>query len=260
MLDQYNLSLSNELHKNELLLIEQDKKTLEQELEKAKKNELVVKAYCSDILKLEAKEYIYIAGTDTYSRNHLFKIGKATEISSRMMSYNTGRAKCDKMKLFYYRKCFDSGSVEKMIKGLIYKFVEQKNKEMYVIEFDDLVGIVSSVIDGSDDAIKIINRLSNDHPNIKNKEGRIIDEIIIDDKKEPSEEIVIDELTQYFKINYPDTKIIFKVPMDHMLIVYWHELKNYPKIKGLEIKQSRTILKTLAARFGFTTRWYKKRN
>ena len=102
-----------------------------------------------------------------YSRERLFKIGSTTRLSSRIASYNTGRAKG--VDTYYYVwaiKCYNSKDVDNHIQKLLSEFKYGKNQdvskenrsEMYHgIKFTDLKDIVAFIVNNYDESMDYIN-------------------------------------------------------------------------------------------------------
>ena len=144
---------------------------LEQEKEarlKAERKAIRVNKFMRRIVVKEHKlEWIYIATNDQYSRERLFKIGSTTRLSSRIASYNTGRAKG--VDTYYYVwaiKCYNSKDVDNHIQKLLSEFKYGKNQdvskenrsEMYHgIKFSDLKDIVAFIVNNYDESVDYIN-------------------------------------------------------------------------------------------------------
>lgn len=60
-------------------------------------------------------EHIYIASTQNYIKNNIYKIGRTNNIRQRMQSYSTGYIVADKFFLLQDFHCYDSKSAEKLI-------------------------------------------------------------------------------------------------------------------------------------------------
>jgi hypothetical protein len=162
-----------ELHKqivqeNRLALAERD-----QQIEKANQqiviaqNQLAAKTtYINNIKSLientrplSFKEYVYIATTDFYSTRNQFKLGKATNLKSRLSAYNTGRPEGDRYYYTYIWPTADSALLEKKITTHLRQWQDAKDREMYVINYDWLYLFTRQVCEHDRVEIEMINEL-----------------------------------------------------------------------------------------------------
>ena len=161
-------TLENRVAKSQLALKEKSEEELKEKLVRAERKAIRVNKFMRRIVVKEHKlEWIYIATNDQYSRERLFKIGSTTRLSSRIASYNTGRAKG--VDTYYYVwaiKCYNSKDVDNHIQKLLSEFKYGKNQdvskenrsEMYHgIKFTDLKDIVAFIVNNYDESMDYIN-------------------------------------------------------------------------------------------------------
>jgi hypothetical protein len=108
---------------------------------------------------LEKNDSIYIASTEAYARKYIFKIGKTSDLRSRISSYNTGRIDDDKMMFFFYEKCYNGKITEEHIMNLLVNFRINKRKEMVCVRFDLLVKLVQLVCDDHNNHMDLVNEI-----------------------------------------------------------------------------------------------------
>jgi prophage antirepressor-like protein len=152
----------------QLALKEKSEEEMKEKLVRAERKAIRVNKFMRRIVVKEHKlEWIYIATNDQYARERLFKIGSTTRLSSRIASYNTGRAKG--VDTYYYVwaiKCYNSKDVDNHIQKLLSEFKYGKNQdvskenrsEMYHgIKFSDLKDIVAFIVNNYDESMDYIN-------------------------------------------------------------------------------------------------------
>jgi hypothetical protein len=109
----------------------------------------------------------YIATTDQYAKERLFKIGSTERLMSRIAPYNTGRPKEDDYYYVWAMKCYNCKELDQHIQKLLTTFKYSKDavgptstnkQEMYHgIKFTDFVVIVTFIIENYDKSIDFIN-------------------------------------------------------------------------------------------------------
>ncbi|CCV01755.1 hypothetical protein IIV22_078R [Invertebrate iridescent virus 22] len=135
--------------------LEQEK----QRAEKAERKAIRVNKFMRRVSVKEKKlEWIYIATTNVYSQERLFKVGSTTRLSSRISSYNTGRPREDSYYYSWVKKCYNSKDLDYHIQKLLSDFKHKENTELYCgIKFSDLKAIVNFIVDNYDASIDYIN-------------------------------------------------------------------------------------------------------
>jgi exonuclease VII large subunit len=100
-----------------------------------------------------------VATNKYYSQERLWKIGSTIRLSSRIGSYNTGRAKgVDHYYYVWAIKCYNSKDVDAHIQKLLADFKWNKSTEMYHgIKFVDLKDIVTFIVNNYDASVEYIN-------------------------------------------------------------------------------------------------------
>jgi mRNA-degrading endonuclease YafQ of YafQ-DinJ toxin-antitoxin module len=133
---------------------------LKEELKEAKEYSVVLEEL---MIKDEPKmknQVVYIATTELYAKNNLFKIGGVDaqdKLKSRLCTYNTGRIKED---LFYYSDTFmvsDYHQIESRLKDLMGRFRNKKEKEMYRLHYSDTRYIVDYLCQHYSDEVDEVN-------------------------------------------------------------------------------------------------------
>lgn len=103
-------------------------------------------------------EWIYIATTNIYAKERIFKIGSTTRLNSRISGYNIGRPSDDSYYYCWVKQCYHSKDLDYHIQKLLTDFKYRENTELYHgIKFLDLKVIVDFIIDNYDKSIDYIN-------------------------------------------------------------------------------------------------------
>jgi hypothetical protein len=118
-----------------------------------------IKSLIENTKPLSFKEYVYIATTDFYSTRNQFKLGKATNLKSRLSAYNTGRPEGDRYYYTYIWPTADSALLEKKITTHLRQWQDAKDREMYVINYDWLYLFTRQVCEHDRVEIEMINEL-----------------------------------------------------------------------------------------------------
>jgi hypothetical protein len=118
-----------------------------------------IKSLIENTRPLSFKEYVYIATTDFYSTRNQFKLGKATNLKSRLSAYNTGRPEGDRYYYTYIWPTADSALLEKKITTHLRQWQDAKDREMYVINYDWLYLFTRQVCEHDRIEIEMINEL-----------------------------------------------------------------------------------------------------
>jgi prophage antirepressor-like protein len=155
-------------------------KEVELALEKSKRKEaeLAAKAKISRTLKynkaataVEPREYIYIATTDLYSTENMFKVGGCASfelLKSRLSSYNSGKSDSDAHYFSYVRKTVSYRAVEHALQSCASGFRENANREMYLMNYNLLVECLDYIVDNNGDFLDFVN---------SNRERMVVDTI-----------------------------------------------------------------------------------
>jgi len=139
---------------------ETSEKELQKQLGKAERRAIRIAKFMKNVPVKEKKMgWIYIATTELYAQERLFKIGSTTRLSSRIGSYNTGRPQED---IYYYcwvTKCYNAKDLDYHIQKLLCDFKHKSNAELYCgIKFSDLKDIISFIVNNYDASIDYINK------------------------------------------------------------------------------------------------------
>ena len=135
------------------------RKIAEERATKAERKAIRVNKFMRRVTTKERKlEWIYIATTELYAFERIFKIGSTTRLSSRIGGYNTGRPTEDVYYYCWVTKCYNSKDVDYYIQKLLSEFKHRDNAELYCgIKFDDLKDIVEFIVNNYDASIDYIN-------------------------------------------------------------------------------------------------------
>ena len=94
--------------------------------DKAELKALRIKKFMNNIKIKELKlEWIYIATTDQYAKERLFKIGSTERLMSRIAPYNTGRPKEDDYYYVWAMKCYNCKDLDQHIQKLLANMTNQ---------------------------------------------------------------------------------------------------------------------------------------
>lgn len=152
--------------------LRREQEELKDKLFRAERKAIRVNKFMKRIVVKEHKlEWIYIATNKFYALERLFKIGSTIRLSSRIGSYNTGRAKgVDNYYYVWAIKCYNSKDLDCHIQRLLANFkwndpkkpLERQSKEnrseMYHgIKFTDLKDIVAFIVNNYDASVDYIN-------------------------------------------------------------------------------------------------------
>ncbi|CCV01790.1 BRO-like gene [Invertebrate iridescent virus 22] len=171
VVNQSNINLN--LAMEQLAIKDKSENELQNQLEEARKKakeaeEAKIKAERKAVrinkfmrrvsIKEKKLEWIYIATTNVYSSERIFKIGSTTRLSNRIGGYNTGRPIEDSYYYSWVKKCYNSNGVDYHIQKLLSDFKHRDNAELYCgIKFTDLRDIVDFIVDNYDASIDYIN-------------------------------------------------------------------------------------------------------
>ncbi|CCU55821.1 N1R/p28-like protein [Choristoneura biennis entomopoxvirus] len=263
ILYDYNKYVNNYHNKirtiNEQIKIKELEYIKNQELEKANKKALMINKFMNNaVIKSDKLEWIYIASTDQYQQDKLYKIGSTERLHKRIKNYQTGRPD-----LYYYvwvKPCYNSKDLDYNIQNLLKDFKYKSNKELYHgISIDDLINIVEFIMNNYDKTLEYIyefikNKLQNSiikdpiikRPlDIKSISYNIGDytEVININVEEENNNLIRQELFNFLEtINDKTTikrcELINKLKINMNKIDVWNELKHL-----LKWKTSKDLLK-----------------
>ncbi|CCU56369.1 N1R/p28-like protein [Mythimna separata entomopoxvirus 'L'] len=254
---EYYLFIENLLYKYLKYINEYNIKLKNKELLKANKKALMINKFMNNVvIKSDKLEWIYIASTDQYQEEKLFKIGSTERLHKRIKSYQTGRP--DDYYYIWVKPCYNSKDLDYHIQNILKEFKYKSNKELYHgISIDDLIEITEFIIENYDKTLDYVynfikNKLQNsivkdpiikkalDIKSISYNIGNYIDTINIE---EENNNLIQRELFNFIEtienksiINRSDLINKLKINMNKLDI--WKELKN-----TLKWKNSKDLLK-----------------
>jgi hypothetical protein len=113
----------------------------EEEAEEHRQYALILKELAVNDQKRPLNEVIYISTSEAYAANNRYKVGgveSMDKLKPRFSNYN-GRSSVEDV--WYYSDLFrvaNFKAAEKRIEDVLGRFRDRKNKEMYVLHYDDL--------------------------------------------------------------------------------------------------------------------------
>ncbi|CCU56121.1 N1R/p28-like protein [Choristoneura rosaceana entomopoxvirus 'L'] len=166
MIRRYYIKIEIILYDYNKYINEYNIRTKNKELAKANKKALMINKFMNNaVIKSDKLEWIYIASTDQYQQDKLYKIGSTERLHKRIKNYQTGRPD-----LYYYvwvKPCYNSKDLDYNIQNLLKDFKYKSNKELYHgISIDDLINIVEFIMNNYDKTLEYIyefikNKLQN---------------------------------------------------------------------------------------------------
>ncbi|CCU55819.1 N1R/p28-like protein [Choristoneura biennis entomopoxvirus] len=166
MIRRYYIKIESILYDYNKYVNEYNIQNKNKELEKANKKALMINKFMNNaVIKSDKLEWIYIASTDQYQQDKLYKIGSTERLHKRIKNYQTGRPD-----LYYYvwvKPCYNSKDLDYNIQNLLKDFKYKSNKELYHgISIDDLINIVEFIMNNYDKTLEYIyefikNKLQN---------------------------------------------------------------------------------------------------
>jgi hypothetical protein len=154
------LTIKDKFHEEETRKLKQRVEKAEKEAEEQRQYALILKELAINDQKRPLNEAIYISTSKAYAANNRHKVGGVEgmdKLRSRFAGYN-GRSSVDDM--WYYSDIFrvaNFKAAEKRIEDVLGRFRERKNKEMYVLHYDDLKRYVEWICDHYEDEIEKFN-------------------------------------------------------------------------------------------------------
>jgi prophage antirepressor-like protein len=134
-------------------------------------------------------EWIYIATSQQYAANRVFKIGSTERLIKRIGPYNCGRLSSDQIYYAWAKPCYKSKDVDQHIQKLLSSFKDKEKSEMYVgISFTILCEILTVIIDNYDKSQEYV------YDFIKNRLEKSAEE----DDGEPPEPLDLKSITYHF--------------------------------------------------------------
>jgi prophage antirepressor-like protein len=134
----------------------QEKHKLAQE----KCRNVILTNFTNNVKQRLKKEIIYLATTKRYAVQNFIKVGGCASreaLRKRLTAYNTGRPDDDKYYFCYVEETPNYAQLEKRIKDLLSDFMDNNNKEMYVIHFNSLRSFVDLLKNNYGNEIKELN-------------------------------------------------------------------------------------------------------
>lgn len=133
----------------------------EKEAEEHRQYVLVLKELAINDQRRPLNEAIYISTSKSYANQNRFKVGGVEgmdKLKSRFAGYNSRSSVDD---LWYYSDIFrvaNFRAAEKRIEDVLGRFRERKNKEIYVLHYDDLKRYVEWITQHYEDEVEKFNQ------------------------------------------------------------------------------------------------------
>lgn len=196
----------------QLQLRDQELEVQAQKLQISEGKNLQLTTKIKDTEALKINGFVYISTTRQYSQNNQYKIGKTVRLNGRMSTYQTGRAQNDEM---YYLFVFESEEydfLETIIRRLLIKFRDVKQRDMYVLPYNLLhkymahvcnlfrTGFINElnnlIIDNLEFDVDVQSQDIPEPYDFANKGFKWFNEYSDDSDNEQSDDSSIDELSQ----------------------------------------------------------------
>jgi hypothetical protein len=100
---------------------------------------------CHSRIKYKEKYVIYILTTRLMQKERRYIMGKATDLTNRLSTYN----KSDEHRVVYYQGCGDEETmsvVENVVFLHLHKYREQANRERFILPEDEEINLFSNII------------------------------------------------------------------------------------------------------------------
>lgn len=110
-------------------------------------------------VKEKKEEWIYVATTEQYSRDRIFKVGSTERLTRRLEGYQTGRPKEDCYYYAWIRQCYASKDLDYHIQRILsdFKYNPTEKGELYVgIKFEDLTAILDVICENYDRSLDYV--------------------------------------------------------------------------------------------------------
>jgi hypothetical protein len=268
-----DLSLINEIKHNNKAMEEklnESIKDLEKsrtELEKQKKINSQLNNFVSNVKQRTKEEIIYIATTKKYAAENYFKVGGCDSkklLKKRLAQYNTGRPSNDLYYFAYISTTSNYSKLESRIKDILVDFIENKDKEMYILHYDCLQMLIELIKNDYNKEVEYVNEFIrnitnaflNKEPNIPNpinlndeflieykKDGMVENTITIEVKDNHMEEINV-KIQQFINLcaNKTNKDYNFSKDKDNkQIMIQWvdvlEHLNGFRRLKSAEWKK-----------------------
>lgn len=112
----------------------------------------------------EKTNFAYIATCSSLAKQNKFKPGKATNLTTRLAVYNTGRPANDRMEYIWIKPCYETQAIENILKNLLDRHREgrssadaKKCTEVYSIDPYVLISIMEDIVGSQNSAMAKYN-------------------------------------------------------------------------------------------------------
>jgi prophage antirepressor-like protein len=153
-----NLKLETAIQAHIIKIQDQKLADEEEKRQRAERKALRISKIIKHANTRENKEqWIYIATTDLYAKERIFKIGSTEKLAQRIEGYQTGRPKEDRYYYAFVKKVYNSKDLDYHIQRLLSDYKHSQKGEMYTgIKFKDLCEIVTVICDNYDETLQFI--------------------------------------------------------------------------------------------------------
>jgi ribosomal protein S25 len=140
---------------------EHARKRAEEEAEEQRRYALILKELAINDQKRDINEIIYISTSEMYALGNRFKVGgveSMDKLKPRFAGYN-GRSSIDDE--WYYSDIYKVANfrvAEKRIEDVLGRFRERKNKEIYVMHYNDLKKYIEWICEHYEDEVDEFNK------------------------------------------------------------------------------------------------------
>ena len=125
------------------------------EIEKSKNTKLTNNVINYSTLK--KLEYFYIATSSYYAGQNNFKLGKTSNLNSRLSNFNNTHNVKEKFYFCFIFQTYNAKVIEDIAKGILHNFRNSETNELYVLHYDILEMIVKNICENYNNSVDYYN-------------------------------------------------------------------------------------------------------
>ena len=92
------------------------------------------------------KQYIYVASTNNYMKDNIYKIGRTINLQSRLSTYNTGRPDYDRYEYVKIYECDNYVDKEREINTSLLSYKLNPRKELFVMDYNNICEKIEDIL------------------------------------------------------------------------------------------------------------------
>ncbi len=198
--------IGQEKYLEQLQIKDKELEDKEKALKISESKNLQLTTHIKESEQIKIDGWIYIATTKQYSQYNYYKIGSTKSLNPRMNGYQIGRSKQDSYYYVYIYKTSMMGVLETLLKKLLEKFKEDKNREIIVLPWKLLYEYVDYICSNFNDCFifelnnLIIDNLEFEQSLNKTPEPLDLSKDMIENKEEPDDTLELDSDMTELKI------------------------------------------------------------